>query len=218
MKREKEILEALKKSVVDADEKLLMQTIDSAVQAEIDPVKAIKEGLSPAMQEVGEKMERGEVFLSQVMLSAETMKRGIETFIAKIPSERKREAVIGTIVIGTVQGDIHDIGKNMVASMFTAAGFRVYDLGKDVPIRKFIEEAQRVDADVIAISALMTVTSPFMRDLIKALQDLGVRERYKVIVGGGPVTNEYAEEIGADGYGNDMMEAVKAAEKLIKKE
>jgi len=218
MKSEKEILEALKKSVVDADEKLLMQAIDAAVQAEIDPVKAIKEGLSPAMREVGEKMERGEVFLSQVMLSAETMRRGIEIFIAKIPSERKREAVIGTVVIGTVQGDIHDIGKNMVASMLTAAGFRVYDLGKDVPISKFIEEAQRVDADVIAISALMTVTSPFMRDIIKVLQDLGVRRRYKVIVGGGPVTKEYAEEIGADGYGTDMVEAVKLAEKLIKKE
>ena len=218
MKSEKEILEALKRAVIDADEELLKETVDTALKAEIDPVKAIKEGLSLAMLEVGEKMESGELFLSQAMLSAETMRRGTETFIAKIPSKKMEEVVIGTVVIGTVQGDIHDIGKNMVASMLTAAGFTVYDLGKDVPVRKFIEEAHRTNADVIAISALMAVTIPFIRDIIKALQDLGVREKYKVIVGGGPVTEEYAEEIGADGYGKDMVEAVEVAKKLIKRE
>jgi corrinoid protein of di/trimethylamine methyltransferase len=219
METETEILENLKKAVICADEELLQKAIDAAVRAGIDPIRSIRYGLMPAMQEVGEKMSRGQLFLSQVMLSATIFEKAAKELIAKLHPDRRLEVYpMGTVIIGTVHGDIHDIGKNMVSLMLSSAGFNVLDLGRDVPVEKFVESAVDTEARIIGLSALMTTTMPVMRDVIKALDELGLRKKCKVIIGGGPITEHYAEDIGADGYGRDMIEAVKVAMKLIEAE
>jgi len=139
----------------------------------------------------------------------------MKVLMAKIPKSRIGEVKKGRVIIGTVEGDQHDLGKNLVATMFISAGFEVTDLGKDVDIDNFIERARELDADIIAVSSLLTTTRPYQRELIEELERLGLRDRFKVIVGGGPVTEEWAREIKADGYGRDAMDAVKEAKRLL---
>jgi 5-methyltetrahydrofolate--homocysteine methyltransferase len=170
------------------------------------------------MKELGEKMERGEVFLSQVLLSGQVMQQGFDKLMERVSPEKQVSIKRGTIILGTVRGDIHDIGKKMVSAMLRAAGFKVIDIGVDVPSMRFIEEAQKNKANIIAMSSLLTVSRPFLKETIKALEDLKLRDKIKVVVGGGAVTEEYVEEIGADGYGKDMMDAVKVVSKLSARE
>jgi methylmalonyl-CoA mutase cobalamin-binding domain/chain len=145
------------------------------------------------------------------------MEAAVKVLEEHMPKEELESTSRGTVVIGTVEGDIHDLGLRIVASMLTANGFKVYDLGCDTQSLDFIEKAKEVSADIIAVSSLMTTTMPFMKDLIEALEAAGIRDRYKVLVGGGPVTEEWARHIGAEGYGKDAAEAVKAAKELVLK-
>lgn len=215
MGEKKEVFERLCQVVVDGDEEAAKKSAREAVDTGIDPVKAIERGLSAGMKEMGDRFERGETYLPELMLAADAMKAGMTILLSKIPAEKIPRA--GTVVIGTVYGDIHDIGKNLVASLLTAAGFEVHDLGKDVKPMTFVERAEDVKADIIALSSLMTVTFPYITDVISILDDMGAREKYKIMVGGGAVTKDLAEKIDADGYGENASEAVRTAKNLIRK-
>ena len=203
-------------AILEFDEEKLLKEVKEALDSGLDPVKVLEEGVAAGLRKVGELFEKGELFLMHVVVAAEAAKKAIEELIEpKIMEKGEKRKGLGKVVIGTVAGDIHDIGKNIVAAMLTAAGFEVYDLGKDVPVEKFIEKAREVQADIIAASALLSTSMPVQREIVKALEEASLKGRIKVMVGGAPVTEEWAREIGADGYGADAVEAVEVAKKLV---
>lgn len=212
---DQDTFQKLKNAVLNADDSLLDEALNEIKRENIDRLDAISKGLSPAMDDLGKKMEKGEVFLSEVLLSALTMERGASELLKGAASSGGKTRSLGRIILGTVQGDIHDVGKKMVHMMLLASGFEVYDMGKDISAMTFIEEAQKKNADIIAMSALMTITRPALREVIQTLSDMGLRGKYKILVGGGAVTEEYAQQIGADGHGKNMTEAPKIARKLL---
>jgi len=180
-----------------------------AIDAGVDPQEIISNSIVKGMEIVGEKFEKGEYFLSELIAAGEIGKQIIELLNPFIKMSARESKKLGKVVIGTVRGDIHDIGKNIVAMLLDTAGFEVIDLGADVPPDRFVEAVARHDAKIVAMSALLTVTMPEMRNVIEELKKAGLRDRVKVIVGGAPVTKEYADEIGADGYGENAFEGVK---------
>ncbi len=184
-----------------------------AVTDKLDINKVI-DAFSEAIREVGDLFEEGEYFLPELMRSAEAMKAAMEIF-TPILAEGKGQRSFTRVVIGTIEGDIHDIGKTIVASMLSAEGFEVYDLGADVPITDFVDKAIEVDAQLICISALLTTTMMGSKRLIDLLIEKGIRDKFKVLVGGAPVTKKWTEEIGADGTAENAISAVKLAKKLI---
>lgn len=214
---EDEILGLLSDAVQKFDAEAAAEAAKIAVEAKIDPVKAIEEGLAMGLRTIGDKFEAGELWLPHLVLGAEAMDAAIKVLETNMASEDLAKTIRGTVVIGTVEGDIHDLGLRIVASMLRANGFKVYELGCDTPSLTFIDKAKEVNADIIAASSLMTTTMPFMKDLIEALETAGLRDKYKVLVGGGPVTKEWATGIGADGYGKDASDAVKVARELVSK-
>jgi corrinoid protein of di/trimethylamine methyltransferase len=215
--REEEILRRLSDAVIDFDADAAADAARAAVEADIDLVKAVEQGLAIGLREVGDRFERGELWLPHLMLGADAMEAAMKVLEKHIPAELLEATSSGTVVIGTVEGDLHDLGLRIVASMLRANGFKVYDLGCETRSLAFIEKAKEVDADIIAASSLMTTTMPFMKDLIEALEASGLRDRFRVLVGGGPVTEEWAMMIGADGYGRDAAEAVRVARDIVKK-
>jgi len=198
------------------DVEKVMEATNKALNAGIDPLKIIEQGLTKGLKIVGEKFGSGELFLMHLVAAAEASKKALseilEPRIAKAKAERKS---LGKIVIGTVAGDIHDIGKNIVASMLFAAGFEVHDLGKDVPVNQFIDKSKEVRANVVASSALLSTTMPMQHEIVKALVSEGMRGKVKVMVGGAPVTQDWAKEIGADGYGENAIEAVNVTKRVL---
>lgn len=213
-----DVFQRLYDAVLDCDSDAAVDAAKAAIKKNIDPVKIIEEGLAKGLKEVGERFERGEMWLPHLVLGAEALEAAVKVLEEHMPMEDLGITSKGTIVIGTVESDIHDLGLRIVASMLGANGFKVYDIGCDIQTVKFIEKAKEVNADIIAVSSLMTTTMPFMKDLIEALEAAGVRDQYKVMVGGGPVTKEWAKVIGADGYGRDAADAVRVAKKLMNKE
>jgi len=217
MTDETQILERLANAVMNYNAEEAAVAAREAIEAGIDPMKAIHEGLGKGIKIIGDKFERSEVFLPHVVMAADAMMAGVKVLEPKISPEKMKSVNLGTIVIGTVKGDIHDIGKNIVAIMLRAAGFEVHDLGVDVPSRTFVEKAEQVKADIIAMSGLLTMSLPEMKDVIQELERKGLRQKYKVVVGGGPVTRQWAQEIGAEGYGVDAVEAVAVCKKILGK-
>jgi len=211
---EAKIFSELCEAVVSGDVDAVTGAAKEVVRKRVDPVKAIESGLSKGARIIGDKFERLEVFLPDLLVAAEAMKAGLEILLAEIPKDRTLRK--GTVVCGTVRGDVHEIGKRIVAALLQANGFEVYDLGADVPSSKFIEEAGRVRADIIGLSALMSSTLAAQKDVIDYLKAVGERKKYIVMVGGGPTTQEWADQIGADGYAKTAPEAVKLALKLVK--
>jgi trimethylamine corrinoid protein len=210
--------EKLKRFVIEGEENAAQETALQILKTGVDPLEVIEKYLSPAMKAVGEKFEKGEYFLTNLMTSAAAMKAATNVLAAGVKKEDReklRARRTGKVVIGTVSGDIHDIGKNIVAVLLEANGFDVYDLGKDVDSMKFIDRANEVQADIIAPSALMTTTKPAQKEVIDFLNEMKSRNKYMVIVGGSPTTKEWAEEIGADGWAETAEEAVRLAEKLM---
>jgi corrinoid protein of di/trimethylamine methyltransferase len=206
----------LMNAVVNYDVDGAVKFAEEALQAGVDPVEAIQEGLAKGVRVVGDRFAAGEAFLTELVIAAEAMKQAKVILERAIPKGKKgAEKALGKIIIGTIEGDIHDIGKSIINTMLTVAGFEVVDLGVDVSVKKFIEKTREVKPDVIGMSALMTTTMLKMRDVIKALDEEGLRKKVKVIVGGAPTSREWAEEIGADGHGGDAMEAVEVAKKLV---
>ncbi len=208
------ILEALKQAVVEGDPEASRTLSEEAVRLGIPPYDVINEGMSQGMKVVGRLYEEKDYFLPDLILSAEAMKEGLR--IVEPLLKVGKSANSGGIVIGTAAGDIHDIGKTIVATMLRSAGFTVYDLGADVPIARFVEKVKEVGADIVACSSLMSTSMPAQKELVEALVRAGVRNSVIVLIGGAPVTKGYAESIGADGYAEDAVRAVSVAEELIK--
>ncbi|MEM5867542.1 MAG: corrinoid protein [Candidatus Aenigmatarchaeota archaeon] len=207
--------EELYNAIITYDKERAISAAKKIAEEEDDIIKAIEECLVRGAKDVGEKFDRLEIFLPELLMAADAMQAALNILLPKIP--RGKVPKKGVVVSGTVKGDIHDIGKNILVAMLRANGFEVYDLGVDVPTSKFIEEAERVQADIITLSALMASTLGGQKDVIDYLKATGKRDKFIVMVGGGPTTREWAEEIGADGYAETASEAVKVALELIKK-
>jgi corrinoid protein of di/trimethylamine methyltransferase len=210
-----EMYEAMANSVIDGEVEEAAQLAQRALEIGIDPLDAINKGFVKGLDNVGEAYGCGEMFLPDLVLAAEAMKRAIVVLEPELERQGSLRQILGKVVIGTVQGDIHDIGKTLVATMLSASGFQVFDLGVDVPVAKLAEKAREVGADIVGVSSLLTTTMLKQRDVIEALEDIGHRNSVKVIVGGAPVTKSWAKEIGADGYSEDAISAVKLAKQLL---
>ena len=204
-----EISELLQKGRVKNVKALVQQAVDEGY----DPKVILNDGLLAGMAVVGGRVKREEIFVPDVLISARAMNVGLE-ILEPLLVEVGNEAV-GKIVIGTVKGDLHDIGKNLTAMMFKGAGFEVYDLGVDVSAETFIEKAEEVGADVIGMSALLSTTMDNMREVIELLKEKGLRDKYIVMIGGAPITDEFAQEIGADYYTPDAASAAEVAKKCV---
>ena len=201
-------------SVVKGDEDAAIKVANSVIAEGLNPIEIISKGFAKGMITVGDLFANEEYALPEVLLSADAMQSALDLLSPHIPREEV-EKKLGTVVIGTVQGDIHDIGKRIVATMLEVYGFEVHDLGRDVPLEDFIKKVTEVNADIVAASALMTTTMVAQKMLHEALQEAGVRDRVKLMVGGAAVTQEWAEQIGADGYAEEVTEAVKKAKQLV---
>ena len=210
------ILQNLRKAVEEFDAEKAREAAIEAVKSGFDPVKAIEEGLAKGIKTIGDLFEKGEIFLPELIMAAEAMKAGTQILMDEVRKRGLNVKKLGKVVIGTVHGDIHDIGKNIVISMLEASGFKVIDLGVDVPTEKFVAKVKEVKPDILAMSALLTTTMTKMEEVIKALEKENLRGKVKVMVGGAPVSEEWAKKIGADGYGADAMEAVVTARSLLK--
>lgn len=211
MEKESEIIEELKRKVVAGEIEEVPILAKKALEAGINPLRAINEGLIPGILEVGRLFESGEYYLPELMMSAEAMKGGIEILEREIAAAGIKRETIGKVVIGTVQGDIHDIGKSIVATMMNASGLSVYDLGVNVSSEAFIFKVREVEADILAMSALLPTTMPYMGKVIQEVQAQGLRDKLRVMVGGAPVTPAFAQKIGADGYAEDAAGAARLA-------
>lgn len=210
-----EILDQIAQSLVDGDPDATFSLTQQAMSAGLEPLKIIREGLMPGMNTVGELFGSGEYFLPDLIIAADGMKRAMTLLEPELAARKESLETPGVVVIGTVKGDIHEIGKSLVATMLSANGFQVHDLGVDVPIAKIIEKVQETNANLVGLSALLTTTMTMQREVVKALKEAGLRDQVKVMVGGAPVTRGWAEEIGADGYAEDAMGAVALARKLV---
>jgi dimethylamine corrinoid protein len=210
-----EYIKMLREAILSYDAEAALRIAKDAIKADVDPIEAIENGIAAGIREVGEKFQRFEVFLPHLVMASDATTEAMKVLVDAVPKDRVGAVKRGRIVVGTVEGDLHDLGKNVVVMMLKAAGFEVFDLGKDVQTNVLVERAQDLDADLIAVSSLMTTTRPYQRELVEELDRLGLRTRFKVLVGGGPVTKEWAEEIGADGYGRDAMEGVAEAKRLL---
>ncbi|MEM3622824.1 MAG: corrinoid protein [Candidatus Bathyarchaeia archaeon] len=209
------IIEKLKLAVLDYNIEEAASTAKEVIKMGIDPLKAIEEGLAQGIREVGNKFANGEAFLPELIMAAETMKKALEILEPELKKKRKERKTLGKVLLGTVAGDIHSIGKTIVASMLSANGFEVYDAGEDVSAEKFVEKVKALKPDILGLSALLTTTLPEQKVVIETLKKEGLRDKVKVIVGGAPTSKEWAKEIGADGYGADATEAVEVVKKLL---
>ena len=214
MSAKEKILRDLRQGVLKLDREATERAAKEAVKERLDPLEATSV-LTSTIREIGEKFERMELFLPELMMAAEAMSMGISVLKPELERLKERAPRLGTFVIGTVRGDIHDIGKTIVSTMLTAAGFEVIDIGKDVTSSAFAEAVRRYNPDIVGASATMTTTMEMERDLIEYFGALGLREKVKMMVGGAVVTKEIAEEMGADGYGRDAVEAAEVAKKLV---
>jgi corrinoid protein of di/trimethylamine methyltransferase len=215
MDNRNEILALMAEAVVEGNRDKAASLARRALADRLDLHLVIENGYVAGIQKVGELWEKGEYFLPELMASAEAMKAAMTLLRPGLESSQAELSSKGKVVIGTIEGDIHDIGKNLVASMLSANGFDVIDLGADVKLGIFIDRAVAAKADFICLSALLTTTMLNQRRLIAMLNDRGLRDRFKVLVGGAPVTRRWASDIGADGYGENALAAVKAAKELI---
>ena len=210
----KKDLERINQAVIEGDG-VEASRIVKALMGAVDPLEIVDQAMMPAMKTVGERFSCGEIYLPEMLRATEVWNEVMKILKPKILEKGKKLKKVGTVVIGTVQTDIHEIGKNIVANIMTASGFEVHDLGIDVPPVKFAERAEEVRADVIAASAIMTTTMPHQKDLIDYLKSNGLRRKYIVLVGGGVVNQAWANRIGADGYGELASDAVAVARKLL---
>ncbi len=207
------VLEVIRQAIMEGDMPLTQEKVQEALDAGVAPGDILQEGLVSAMAEVGRLFEEGEYFVPEMLIAARAMKAGMVLLKPYLVAADVKPA--GKVAAGTVKGDLHDIGKNLVCMMLEGAGFEILDLGVDVTPEKFVDAAANQGVDIIAMSALLTTTMPNMKATVEALKAAGVRDKVKVMIGGAPVTDAYAAEIGADGYGADASRAVAAAKQLM---
>jgi len=199
----------MRASIEEYDEAAAAAAAKEALASGLDPAEAVEKGFAGAIRELGEAFDRMEIFLPGLVMAADAMKAGVMVLEEAMEARGDRLERKGVVVLGTVEGDIHDIGKTIVGAMLQANGYEVHDLGVDVPTTRFIQAAQEMKASVIAMSALLSTTMLFQRDVLELLRNKGHEGKYFVIVGGAPVTQEWADEIGADGYARDAVDAVR---------
>lgn len=213
-----ELFSSMKQSIIDGDADLAEQFARLAIERGIDPLEAINQGFVVGVNQIGDQFSKGEAFLPELVMAGEAMKAAVTVLEPEMARRGTKRQMEGKVVLATIEGDIHDIGKTLVGTMLSAAGFEVYDLGVDVPITELASKAREVDADIVAVSSLLTTTMVKQRDLIEALEDMNLRSGLKVMVGGAPVTRQWADEIGADGYSEDAVGAVAVAKRLMGRE
>jgi corrinoid protein of di/trimethylamine methyltransferase len=201
--------------VIDGLPDKARELAEEALKAEIEPLAAIDQGFKPGMDVVGDGFAKGELFIPDLMMSGEAMKAAIAALEPELMKRKQQRQVLGKVVIGTVQGDIHEIGKTLVATMLAANGFEVHDLGVDVSAQQFLDKVREVNANVVGLSALLTTTILNQETVILSLKEAGLREQVKVIIGGVPASPEWADEIGADGYAENANEAVQVVKQLV---
>jgi len=209
------ILEKLSEAVKNYDNDQARLLAEEAVKKGLDPVEALEEGLAKALREVGDRFGRGEAFITELIAAAQAMEAGAEVLNKEIARRGASRKSVGKFLIGTVEGDIHSIGKNIVTTMLRATGFEVFDLGADVPTNIFVEKVRELKPDILGLSALMTTTMTVQREVIAALSEAQLRKDVKVMLGGAPVTVEWVNEIGADSFGLDADSAVSEALRLM---
>ena len=210
-----EILEQLQESVIIGEPDQARELAAQALQSGIAPLRTIEEALHPGMQLVGDRYESGEYFIPDLVMAAEAMKAAMAVLEPELAARKEKRQVLGTVVIGTVEGDIHEIGKSLVATMLGAAGFDVHDLGVDISAAAFVKEVQARKANVVGLSALLTTTMMNQEAVIEGLKEAGIRDQVKVIIGGAPASPEWAKTIGADGYAENANEAVTVVKQLL---
>lgn len=206
-------LAAVFEAVLEGDMPGARTGVQAALDAGLAPITILNDGMIAAMAEVGKRFEEGDYYVPEMLISARAMQAGLALLKPRLQSGGDQPA--GTVMIGTVKGDLHDIGKNLVALMLEGAGFEVRDLGVDVPAEKVVEAVRTGGANILALSALLTTTMPYMKTTIDAIRQAGLRDTIKIMVGGAPVTAEYASQIGADGYSPDASRAVRLAHTLM---
>jgi corrinoid protein of di/trimethylamine methyltransferase len=209
-----EALKRIEQAIVRGDKERSSQLVKEAL-GEMDPLNLIQGGMMPAMAKVGDRFSCGEIFLPEMLMAAEAWKEAMKLLKPKMLASGENAGNKGTVVIGTVQTDVHEIGKNIVATLLSTAGFEVHDLGVDISASTFIGKAEEVGADIIAASAIMTTTMTYQRDILEHLTASGLRDKYIVLVGGGVVNQKWADEIGADGYGETALDGVRVAKELL---
>ncbi|MGY0288733.1 MAG: cobalamin B12-binding domain-containing protein [Candidatus Methanodesulfokora washburnensis] len=210
-----ELFNRLKEAVTNGDSEEVSKLCERVIETGIDPLEAIEKGLVAAILELGDKWERGEAFLADLVAAADAMKAGISVLKNELAKSGKNIEYRGKVVIGTVEGDIHDIGKTLVGTLLETAGFEVIDLGADVPRQKFVEAVRQYNPDIVGMSALMTTTMLEQKETIEAIKQAGLRDKVKIIVGGAPTTDDWAKKIGADGWAPSAMSAVGLVDRLL---
>ena len=212
--RTQELLKEIREALINYDEDKVVELAKIALDEGVDPFVATMEGLADAMIEVGELYNRKEYFVPELLMCSDALYAGLDILRPAIKASGRQPETKGSIVLGVVEGDVHDIGKNLIKMMFDVAGWTVYDLGKDVPLEKFVEEQVRTDSDIVGLSALMTTSMVAMPEIVKKLREKNPKVR--IMLGGAPVTPELVEKYGADGYAKSAGTAVDEAIKLIK--
>jgi len=210
-----ELFDAMGRSIIDGDAEVAASLAEEAVAAGVDPLEAINQGFVPGINVIGEEFSCERVFLPQLVLAGEAMKAAIGVLEPEMTKAGSAREIEGRVVLATVAGDIHDIGKTLVGTMLAAHGFEVFDLGVDVSTDAIVEKVREVDADLVGVSALLTTTMLVQKEVVAALDEAGLRPGVKVMVGGAAVTPEWVEQIGADGWGQDAIAAVATARELV---
>ena len=209
------ILENLAKAMIDGDQNAAKENAQKAIDEGLDPLVAVDQGLSKGMTVVGARFEKGDAFLPELLMAADTFNIAMEILNPLLEANMQKTSKLGTALLATVKGDRHNIGKNIVATVLETNGFNVVDIGIDQSTLNIIEAAQKNNVDFIGLSSVMTTTMPCQKEVVETLAEMGLREKFFVLVGGGPVTQKWAAEIGADGYGDTAMDAVKIAKHLL---
>lgn len=210
-----EILNNLSNAIIEGNEEAVKKSAQQAIDDELDALEAVDQGLSRGMGIVGERFETGEVFLPELLMAAEAFNAAMEILNPVIAANKQKVVKRGTFLLATVKGDQHNIGKNILSTVLETNGFDVVDIGIDQPTLEIIEAAEKNKADFIGLSSVMTTTMPYQKEVVDTLKEMGLRDKYFVLVGGGPVTREWADEIGADGYGDTAVDAIEVAKMLL---
>ena len=210
-----DLYQKMAQSIIDGDSDASIELAKEAITSGMDPLDAITKGYVIGVNQVGEAFSCGDAFLPELVMAGEAMKAAVQTLEPEMERRGSSRQMLGKVVLATVEGDIHEIGKSLVGTMLSASGFQVYDLGVDVATAKIVEKAKEVNANIVAMSALLTTTMVKQREVIESLEKSGLRSSVKVMVGGAPVTRDWVQKIGADGYSEDAIGAVNVAKSLM---